>query len=101
MENNAFKIYADAFRKTADKDPVSKKMVIMYEALDQIEQAGALDDVLNTGVFNDNIKAYAKIAMDKSGLDDETKKNVLECFYSVFDEYTAKEAMKYYKRKPA
>lgn len=90
---------ADMYRKNAENDSYSKKMVIMYEALAQIDSINAVNDVLDTGIYNDNIKGYLKIAVEKAGLDTETKNKLLSALTSAFDEYTAKEALDYNKNR--
>lgn len=51
------------------------------------------EKILDTGILNDTMEAYFVLAMKRAELDKESARKVLRRLPSVFDEYTASEAL--------
>ena len=94
MQGNSFyALMAKKYMHKAKPGSWEEKQAVFYRNLAQIEAAGQLDDILDTGMFNDHIKAYASLAMKRAELDSETQQKVLSNLSAVFDDYTAAEAL--------
>lgn len=88
-----FERLADELRGLGpDPDTINYKRIEMYDALEKIRKDGLLDEILDTGYYNDSIRGYLKIAMFRAGVPEETQKKVMEKLYFVFDDYNARKA---------
>lgn len=56
-----------------------------------------IENMVNTGFFNEIIQGYAIGAMERAGLSNEEQKKVIGSFSSVFDDVKAGEARSKYK----
>lgn len=57
-----------------------------------------INEMFNSGMFNEIVKGFTAMLLSESGLSDEEVKEKLRVMDSLFDEVTAGEARKLYKK---
>lgn len=89
---NGYAVIADGYRKAMEKGKLSRevaeKEIRIYDFLATCDK-GDMNILVNSGAFNDYIKAYCRKAMESAEVGEKVKSNVMERFYYIFDEYDA------------
>lgn len=97
MNQSVFREQAERYRnqkEDPDMEPgYFRRMAAMYEALAILDESGTIGAALDTGIFNDAIRAYCSRACKRAGLEEETRAEVLKGLTSALDIYTAAEAI--------
>ena len=101
---NGYELTANSYRKLLEnetdheaiKDLQSKLKV--YSFLSDISQSERLE-IFNSGAFNDVCKGYMLAALDRIGVDPETRKQAVYAMGAEFENMTAEEAQGYYLNK--
>jgi len=91
---NGYKILADSYRKSIEEGKVKKEEVENeLKALDMLSNCSNEDifELVNTGAFNDIIKAYAKKAMNNVGIKDNEISATMDEMRWLFDTVGAKD----------
>lgn len=93
---NGFKLMADSYRKLMNEGKVDKesaeKEIRIYDFLATCD----IDDfcsMVDSGAFNDIIRAFLKMAVDNAGIDEKAKEKVIGQLRWIFDEKQAKEVL--------
>lgn len=96
----AYDLQADAMRRQAEKenDPEAQEyfrnMSVFYDSLSAIRKTTGERQIMDTGIFNEEITAYCRLACNRAGLDYDQTDEVIYKLRALFDEYTALDAMK-------
>lgn len=98
---NDFKLMAESYKKLMNDGKIDKieaqKEIRIYEFLASCNK----DDfcrMIDSGVFNDIIRAYLEMTVNNTDLDEESKNKVTSQLRWIFDEKQAKEVLsEYYK----
>ena len=106
MKQSYFRDQANSYRNHHENNPdiepgYFERQAAMYEALAILDENGALNAVMDTGIFNDVIEAYCTLACKRAGLDEETATKVLQGLSGALDNYTAAEAVQAAKQATA
>ena len=91
---NGFVLMADSYRKAAGAGKIDKeqaeKQARIYDFLGTCDT----DDfyiLFDSSAFNDITKDYVRLALNKAGVDDETRSDVMNELRFLFSEKRAKE----------
>lgn len=57
-----------------------------------------INEMFNSGMFNEIVKGFIAMLLSRDGLSDETVKEKVRATDGLFDEVTAGEARKFYRR---
>ncbi len=91
---NGFVLMADSYRKAAGEGKINadeaEKQARIYDFLGTCDT----DDfytLVDSSAFNEIIKDYVRLALNKAGVDDETRSDVMNELRFLFSEKRAKE----------
>lgn len=98
---NDFKLIAESYKKLMNDGKIdkleAKKEIRIYEFLASCNK----DDfcrMIDSGAFNDIIRAYLEMTVNNTDLDEESKNKITGQLRWIFDEKQAKEVLsEYYK----
>lgn len=97
---NGYTLMAESYKKLINEGKIEKeiaeKEIRIYEFLATCNE----DDfcrIINSGAFNDIIRAYIKEAVVQAEIDEKSKEKVLAQAYWIFDTKTAEEILSNYK----
>lgn len=100
---NGYQIAADGYRKYLDQhpqEPEETKQDIQrkLKALDFLASCSEAErlELFNSSAFNDVVKGYVLLALDRLETDPEQRKAILNEVSYLFDIKTADEAEQYY-----
>ena len=92
--NNDYAMLSEAYKRMQNKGKISKteadKSIRIYDFLANCD----IDDIyrlFDSAAFNDIVKNYVQIALNKANVDSKTQDNVLNQIRWLFDEKQAKE----------
>lgn len=96
---NGFTLMADSYKKLMNEEKIEKevaeKEIRIYEFLATCDT----DDfcrLVDSGAFNDLIRAFLKMAVENSGIDEKAQDKVKNQLNWIFDMISAKEVLEKY-----
>lgn len=97
---NGYKITADSYRELlkSEQDINRASVESKIKALDFLAACTEAErlELFNSSAFNNVVKGYLEMACNNIGLDEETRKRLLNEFSYLFDTVTADQAEAYY-----
>lgn len=100
---NGYNLMADSYRKMVEsgkmEKEVAEKEIRIYDFLATCDNDD-LCRLVDSGAFNDIIKAYIEVVVNLTSIDNGAKSKVITNSRWIFDEVNAKEALaKYYGKE--
>lgn len=93
---NGYTMMADSYRKLMEQGRINREVaeheIRIYEFLATCDEDD-LCRMVNSGAFNDLIKAFLSCAVKNANIDDASRDNVLSQIRWIFDEKSAKEVL--------
>lgn len=102
---NGYKLLADSYRAYLDENEaspiISKDMQSRIKALDFLGECTQRDinNLFNTGAFNDIVKGYVTKAAEKNATTRKAAAQILEALGILFEEMGAQEALEHYQNR--
>lgn len=96
---NGFALMSNSYRKLMEDGKIEKETAEKEIRIFDFLATCDTDDfclMVDSTAFNDIIQAYLHMAVEKSGIDEESKVKVLVQLHWIFDEKTAKDVLKEY-----
>lgn len=103
---NGYQLQADAYKRYIEREnPTGEARASAERKIAALEFMASSDrqtqfELFNSSGFNDVCKGYYLMALDKTGADDETKKETMRELKHLFDTVTAEQAEQYYTEEP-
>jgi hypothetical protein len=98
---NGYTLMSDSYKMLMEQGEIDKetaeKAIRIYDFLATCDK----DDIckmVDSSAFNDIIRAFLVMAIENSGLDEESKNNVLNELRWIFSEKQAKEVLEKYNQ---
>lgn len=93
---NGYEMMAESYKKMIEQGKINREVGERYAKIYDFLATCDTDDLcrmVDSSAFNDIIKSYLSMAVNKAGIDEDAKKDVLNQIRLIFDEKTASEVL--------